>query len=49
MEEKEIYELYRLVKKGFDNTDWDLIQESLDYLSEYIDITEDDEPFDELN
>jgi len=49
MDEKEIYELYRLVKKGFDNTDWDSIQESLDYLSEYVDINEDDETFDGLN
>lgn len=49
MDEKEIIELYRNLKKGFDRSDWDLIEESIDYLSEYIDLTDEDETFDELN
>lgn len=49
MDEKEIIELYRNLKKGFDHSDWDLIQESIDYLSEYVDLDDDDETFDELN
>lgn len=49
MDEKEIYELYTILKRGFDNSDWDLIQESIDYLSEYIDLNDDEETFEELN
>ena len=46
--EKEIFELYRNLKRGFDTSNWDLIQESMDYLSEYIELNDDDETFDEL-
>ncbi len=49
MDEKEIFELYKNLKRGFDTSDWDLILESIDYLSEYIDLNDDDETFDELN
>ena len=49
MEEKEIFELYRNLKRGFDTSNWDLIQESIDYLSEYIELNDGDETFDELN
>lgn len=49
MDEKEITELYKIIKKGFDHSDWDLIEESLDYLSEYVDLGDDEETFDELN
>ena len=48
MEEKEIFELYRNLKRGFYTSNWDLIQESMDYLSEYIELNDDDETFDEL-
>ena len=43
MDEKEIFELYKNLKKGFDTTDWDLISESIDYLSEYIEFDDDDD------
>ncbi len=49
MDEKEIFELYKNLKRGFDSSDWDLIEESIDYLSEYIDLRDDDETLDELN
>lgn len=49
MDEKEIFELYKNLKRGFDTSDWDLIQESIDYLSEYIELDDDDEMFDEIN
>ena len=48
-DEKEIFELYKNLKRGFDSSDWDLIEESIDYLSEYIDLRDDDETLDELN
>ena len=40
---------HRNLKRGFDTSNWDLIQESIDYLSEYIELNDDDETFDELN
>ncbi len=49
MDEKEILELYKILKRGFDTSDWDLIQESIDYISEYLDLDDDEETFDELN
>ena len=49
MDEKEILELYKNLKRGFDTSDWDLIQESIDYISEYIELNDDDETLDELN
>lgn len=49
MDEKEIFELYKNLKRGFDLSDWDLVEESIDYLSEYIDLRDDDETLDELN
>jgi hypothetical protein len=49
MDEKEIIELYKNLKRGFDTSDWDLIQESIDYISEYIELADDDETLDELN
>ena len=48
MQQKEIFELYRNLKRGFDTSNWDLIQESMDYLSEYIELNDDDETLDEL-
>lgn len=49
MDEKEIFELYKNLKRGFDTSNWDLIQESIDYLSEYIELDDDDEMLDEIN
>ena len=49
MDEKEILELYKNLKRGFDTSNWDLIQESIDYISEYVELADDDETFDELN
>ena len=49
MDEKEIFELYKNLKRGFDTSNWDLIQESIDYLSEYIELDDDGEMFDEIN
>lgn len=47
MDEKEIFELYKNLKRGFDSSDWDLVEESIDYLSEYVDLGDEDETFDE--
>ena len=49
MDEREIFELYKNLKRGFDTSNWDLIQESIDSLSEYIELDDDDEMFDEIN
>jgi hypothetical protein len=49
MDEKEMLELYKNLKRGFDTSNWDLIQESIDYISEYIELADDDETLDELN
>jgi hypothetical protein len=49
MDEKEILELYKNLKRGFDTSNWDLIQESIDYISEYVELADDDETLDELN
>jgi glutaredoxin-related protein len=49
MDEEEIFKLYKNLKRAFDSSDWDLIEESIDYLTEYIDLRDEDETFDELN
>jgi hypothetical protein len=49
MDEKEMLELYKNLKRGFDTSNWDLIQESIDYISEYVELADDDETLDELN
>lgn len=49
MDEEEILKLYKKLKRGFDSSDWDLIEESIDYLSEYVDLDDGEETFDELN
>jgi hypothetical protein len=49
MDEQEMLELYKNLKRGFDTSNWDLIQESIDYISEYIELADDDETLDELN
>lgn len=49
MDEEEIFKLYKNLRRGFDSSDWDLIEESIDYLTEYIDLRDEDETFDELN
>ena len=41
MDEEQLFELYRLIKRGYDRSCWDTIQESLDYIGEYLD-TDDD-------
>lgn len=42
MDEEQLHKLYRIIKHGYDNTCWDSILDSLDYLQEYVEI-EDDE------
>jgi hypothetical protein len=49
MDETEILQLYKNLKRGFDTSDWDLIQESIDYISEYIELGDDEETTEELN
>jgi hypothetical protein len=49
MDETEILQLYKNLKRGFDTSDWDLIQESIDYISEYIELGDDEETPEELN
>ena len=49
MDEEEILKLYKNLKRGFDSSDWDLVEESIEYLAEYIDLGNEDETFDELN
>ena len=49
MDEEEIFKLYKTLRKGFDSSDWDLIEETIEYLAEYIDLGDDEETFDELN
>jgi hypothetical protein len=49
MDDTEILELYKILKRGFKNSDWDLIQESIDYVTEYIDIDDCEETTDDSN
>lgn len=37
MDQKDIIELYKIVKDGFDNSDWNTIEQSLEFLCEFID------------
>jgi hypothetical protein len=48
MDEEEILKLYKNLKRGFDSSDWDLVEESIEYLTDYIDLNDEDETFDEL-
>ena len=41
MNEEELLELYILIKYGYENTDWNSVKESLDVISEYIDVSDD--------
>lgn len=41
MNEDQLFELYKIIKYGYDNSCWDSIQESLEIITEYIDIDED--------
>lgn len=43
MGDDDIMELYELIKNGYNNTDWILIDESLEFLTEFIDIDDDDD------
>jgi hypothetical protein len=41
MNEDQLFELYKTIKYGYDNSCWDSIQESMEIITEYIDIDED--------
>lgn len=41
MNEDELTELYNLIKYGYENTDWNSVKESLDYIAEFIDVSDD--------
>ena len=38
MDETELYNLYKQLKRGFDNSNWDIIEEVIDYLAEYTEL-----------
>lgn len=40
MGEQDIVEIYKLLKKGYEKSDWDLIEECINYISEFIDSEE---------
>jgi hypothetical protein len=46
MDSQEINNLYKILKKGYNNSDWDMIQEAIDYISEYLD--DDEENVDDI-
>ena len=41
MDQEQLCELYNLIKRAYDRSCWDTVQEALDYISEYMDIEED--------
>ena len=41
MNEEELQELYILIKYSYENTDWNSVKESLDYIAEFIDVSDD--------
>jgi hypothetical protein len=41
MNEEELRELYTLIKYSYENTDWNYVKESLDYITEFIDVSDD--------
>lgn len=47
MDDKELIELYKNIKRGYDNSNWDTIQETLEYILEFVDV--DDEELSEEN
>lgn len=40
MDEEQLFELYKLIKRGYDNTCWDTVQESMEIILEYIETEE---------
>ena len=42
MDDEQLFELYRIMKRGYDNSCWDTIQESLDFVTECLEIEEDE-------
>jgi len=43
MDEKELLELYDLIADGYDNNDWNTILEAKEFLSEFIEIDDDED------
>lgn len=41
MNEEQLTELYKVIKFGFENACWDSIEESIEIISEYIEIEDD--------
>ena len=41
MEQSELLELYKNLKQGYDDGNWEIIQDAMDYLLDYIDVDED--------
>ncbi len=42
MEEKDLKELFDIIESGFDNGDWNSISQAMDFISEFIDVDEDE-------
>lgn len=43
MDDEQLFELYKLIKRGYDRSCWDTIQESLELVTEYLELDEEDE------
>lgn len=41
MTDDQLLVLYKIIKYGYNNSCWDSIQESIEYITEYIEVDED--------
>ncbi len=43
MEESDIKEIIKMLRSSIKNDDWDLVQESIDYMNDFLEDTEEEE------
>lgn len=43
MEESDIKEIIKMLKTSIKNDDWDLVQDSIDYMNEFLEDVEEEE------
>ena len=41
MDEKELLELYKIIKRAYDESCWNTVHDAIDYISDYVDVDED--------
>lgn len=41
MDEKELLELYKIIKRAYDESCWSNVRDAIDYISDYVDVEDD--------